>query len=289
MLVPIRIRRSFVYIVLFVLAAIVGWPHPPAFADPPDILRDYRFITDKSTVEVTGGIDGIDWPLNILGRFGLVTGYDYSTGGPTAHVPTLVPFTQFMDVKAILFDPRRASPLPLPGWDLDETLNLSGLSGTFTVPSELDFSGVEDQGQPIHLEATLSAGLLHLTGTNDPGCCDLYNYKVDAYAHLLPYADFNSDGLVDDQDFGVWKSNFGSTTILDADGNGDGIVDAADYTIWRDNFGTVVGAGGGAAEITATVSEPASLLLGSITALLCIVFGKGRFQRSRSRTRERVS
>jgi hypothetical protein len=58
-------------------AAVVGWPQSWAIAQPPDILRNYRFITDKSTVEVTGGIAGIDWPLNIFGGFGLVTGYNY--------------------------------------------------------------------------------------------------------------------------------------------------------------------------------------------------------------------
>ena len=59
--------RHAVYLVLFVVAAICGWPLNCAIADPPDILRNYRFITDKSTVEVTGGFAGVDWPLNILG------------------------------------------------------------------------------------------------------------------------------------------------------------------------------------------------------------------------------
>ena len=258
-------------VLLGLQAAFVGWTQSPALADPPDILRDYRFVTNKSTVEVTGGLAGIDWPLQISGRFGLVTGYDYSTDGPTAHIPSLVPFAQFTDVDAILFDPRRASPLPLPGWDLDETLDLSGLSGTFSVPGLLHFSGVEGQGQPINLEATLAGGLLHLTGANDPGCCDFFSYRVDAYAYQLPYADFNADSLVDDQDFAVWKSNFGSTTNLAADGNGDGIVDAADYTIWRDNVGMVYGAASGAAEIGATVPEPPTsvlLMLAAATAFI---------------------
>ena len=153
-----QVRRRTVFAVLCGLGAIiVTWPQGRAFADPPDILRNYRFITDKSTVEVTGGIAGIDWPLNIIGGFGLVTGYNYNTGGPTAHAPTLEPFAQFVDVKAILFDPRRASPMPSPAWDFDKTLNLSGLTGTFTVASDLQFSGVDGQGQPIKLEATLVA------------------------------------------------------------------------------------------------------------------------------------
>src|SRR4051794_20508257 len=120
-----RVRRRAVFAALCGLGAIiVAWPQDRAFADPPDMLRNYRFITDKSTVEVTGGIAGIDWTLNIFGKFGLVTGYNYDTGGPTAHAPTLVPFAAFTDVNAILFDPQRASPQPSPGWDLDKMLNL---------------------------------------------------------------------------------------------------------------------------------------------------------------------
>jgi Dockerin type I domain/PEP-CTERM motif len=261
MLAQFGIRRRAAYAVLFgLVAAIVGWPQSPALADPPDILRNYRFITDKSTVEVTGGIAGIDWPLNIFGRFGLVTGYNYSTGGPTAHVPTLVPFAAFTEVKAILFDPRRASPMPSPGWDLDKTLNLTGLTGTFTVPSQLEFSGVEGQGQPIKLEATLVGPLLHLVGANDPSCCDFYNYKIDAYAHLLPWADFNLDGRVDGADFTIWQQHFGSSVAPGADGdaNGNGFVDAEDYTVWRDQLGQSDGSVSGS---QAAVPEPATLVM----------------------------
>jgi hypothetical protein len=237
-------------LVFFELAALLGWPLSQAIADPPDILRNYRFITDKSTVEVTGGIAGVDWPLNILGRFGLVTGYNYGAGGPTAHAPTLEPFAQFTDVKAILFDPRRASPLPSPGWDLDKTLNLSGLTGTFTLPDDLFFYGADGQGQAIRLEATLTGRLLHLTGTSsDPLCCDFYRYKVDAWAHQLPWADFNADGSIDAADYAIWQQHFGSSVPAGADGdaNGDGYVDATDYTLWRDQLGQSDGALGGAA------------------------------------------
>jgi hypothetical protein len=260
MLAQLVIQRRVSYALLCGLAAaIAAWPQSRAIADPPDILRNYRFITDKSTVEVTGGIAGIDWLLNILGGFGLVTGYNYGFGGPTAHAPTLEPFAQFVDVKAILFDPRRASPLPTPGWDLDKTLNLSGLTGTFTDPSQLQFSGVDAQGQPIKLEAKLSGPLLHLVGANNPGCCDLYSYRIDAYAHLMPWADFNSDGRVDGDDFTIWRQHFGSTVTPGADGdaNGDGMVDAADYTAWRYQLGQSVNV----VSIDTVIPEPGTLVL----------------------------
>jgi hypothetical protein len=96
-----------------VLAAIA----PLAAADPPDILRDYRFITSHSTVHVSGGLPDHDLDLAIAGRFGVESGYDYGVD-PTTHTPTLVPHAEFVDVEAILFNPLSLAPLPAvcPKW-----------------------------------------------------------------------------------------------------------------------------------------------------------------------------
>jgi hypothetical protein len=176
--------------------------------------------------------------LNILGRLSLVTGWNEEID-PTAHVPQLVPFAQFTDVKAVLFDPRRATPLPSPGWDLDKTLNLSGLKATFTVPDHLFFFGADGQGQAIRLEAKLAGPLLHLTGGSSDPCCNYDLYRVDAWAHQLPWADFNGDGQVEAGDYAMWRQNFGGTVTpgSDGDSNGDGVVDTMDYTIWRNELG----------------------------------------------------
>jgi hypothetical protein len=243
-----------------VVAAAASWLPDEAIAQPPLRLTDYRFITDKSTVEVTGGIAGIDWPLNILGRFGLVTGLNEEVD-PTAHVPRLVPYAAFEDVRAILFDPRRATPMPSPGWDLDKTLNLTGLKGTFSLsaPNDLFFFGADGQGQAIRLEASVTGRLVHLTGgTSDPLCCDFFDYKVDAWAHQLPWADFNADGSVDAGDYAIWQQHFGSNVAAGADGdaNGDGYVDATDYTVWRDQLGQSDAALG-----SAVVPEPETVVL----------------------------
>jgi hypothetical protein len=47
--------------------------------------------------------------------------------------------------------------------------------------------------------------------------------------------DYNGDGAVNIGDYNVWVAAYG-TSNLAADGNGDGFVNAADYTIWQDNF-----------------------------------------------------
>jgi hypothetical protein len=197
--------------VVVIFEALVG----QASAQPPDILRDYRFVPSHSDVHVSGGSPGYNMDLSVAGKFGLVTGYDYGPS-PIADIPTLVPHAQFIDVHAILFNPLSAAPLPLPGWDLDKTLNLSGLMGTFSDPDLLHFSGVDGQGIPIKLDAALRGPLLHLTGMNylPPTCvtCTQYvGYKVDALALTHPYADFNLDGVIDGVDWAIWKANMGKT------------------------------------------------------------------------------
>jgi len=257
--------------IVFATAAVVAMVlASSALADPPDILRDYRFVPAHSNVHVSGGSPGYNMDLSIAGRFGLVTGYDYEVS-PTAHIPTLVPHAEFVDVKAILFNPLSAAPTPVPGWDLDKTLNLTGLKGTFSDPSDLHFSGSDGQGIPIQLEAVLRGPLLHLTGMNflPPTCftCTQYvGYKVDALAVTRPYADFNLDGVVDAADYAIWRENGG--TAADAsfdqgDANGDGVIDAADYVVWRRTLGpaTSLSEFGGSNLAVNTVPEPATFAL----------------------------
>lgn len=247
-----------------VLAAIA----PLAAADPPDILRDYRFITSHSTVHVSGGLPGYDMDLAITGRFGVVTGYDYGVD-PTAHIPTLVPHAEFVDVKAILFNPLSLAPLPLPGWDLDKTLNLTGLTGTFRTGdmSRLFFEGVDGQGAPIKLEAAVHDSLIHIVGANDPHCTtcspDFLGYKIDALGLLSKWTDFNSNGLVDTADYVLWRKTPMTATMTD---NGSEItVDPGDYLdVWRAEFGQITSSetnASGASLTDGAVPEPATLML----------------------------
>jgi hypothetical protein len=71
--------------------------------------------------------------------------------------------------------------------------------------------------------------------------------------------DYDGNGSVGPEDYGVWKSNFGANFAA-ADGNGDGTVNAADYTVWRNRLGQSVGSGS-AATSPSPVPEPATWVL----------------------------
>jgi hypothetical protein len=237
-----------------------------SLADPPDILRDYRFITSRSTVHVTGGFAGWDMDLAIRGDFGLFTGYEYSND-PSSGVPTISPYAQFVDVNAILFNPLSMAPMPVPGWDLQQTLNLEGLEGTFQPgnPTKLFFRGLEGQDFPIELQATMRGRLLHITGENEPGCCDFYHYKVDALAYLKPFPDWNVDDTIDAADYVSLRKLAGT-------------ADPDEYDAWQELFAANV-ADEGSVSSSASATSPAvpeptvlALLLISALALPDIVF-----------------
>jgi hypothetical protein len=240
-----------------------------ATASHPDILRDYRFIPSRSTLVVNGSSTGaFEETYHARGTFGLVTGYDEyvictAIGCPPSHVP----FAQFVDVDAWLIPD---SPLAYV-LNLDQTLNLSGLDGTFSnsSPSQLFFTGEDGRGRPFHLRATLHDHLIHLVGESGPGCCNIDHYQFNALAYLRPHPDLTLDGAVDAADFVEWRKMMGQTGN-GGSADGDVAVTSADYDLWRSQFGDAVDfsefADGGAN--SGGVPEPASVVIGMLGAVL---------------------
>ncbi|MEO0530204.1 MAG: hypothetical protein AAF266_06450 [Planctomycetota bacterium] len=66
--------------------------------------------------------------------------------------------------------------------------------------------------------------------TDTPGVRGASNPTV-----VFAPTDFDTDGVVDDDDYDEWVDAYGSGSVADA--NGDGAVDALDYTLWRDSEG----------------------------------------------------
>jgi hypothetical protein len=77
--------------------------------------------------------------------------------------------------------------------------------------------------------------------------------------------DYNGDGNVDAADYTVWRNNVGNagTTLLNRDPGNGGLVGDDDYDSWKSNFG----AGGGGSVSGPGVPEPSSFVMG----LLCLV------------------
>jgi glucose/arabinose dehydrogenase len=70
------------------------------------------------------------------------------------------------------------------------------------------------------------------TGANGPTAPGARIFRVRNVNQPQP-GDYDNDGTVDNDDYLVWRSTFGSSVALAADGNGNGVVDTADYVVWR--------------------------------------------------------
>jgi hypothetical protein len=53
--------------------------------------------------------------------------------------------------------------------------------------------------------------------------------------------DYDGDSLVNQADYNLWRTTYGSTTDLRADGNGDARINTADYIVWRNALNSAAG------------------------------------------------
>jgi hypothetical protein len=83
--------------------------------------------------------------------------------------------------------------------------------------------------------------------------------------------DYNNDTVVNQADYDLWKSSFGTAGGLQNETASLGIADAADYTVWRDNLGAMPA---GAGSLSA-VPEPTSFVL-VLVGLAGLTLGRRR-------------
>lgn len=134
----------------------------------------------------------------------------------------------------------------LPAVIVDETLEEGTTGSTADIRIEVDANGF-GRASGTNIELGSFALIFRIQ-------------RVDLAATIrvigIPSGDYDRDGEVTLADYGIWKSDFGSTSNLSADGNDDNVVDAADYAIWRDAFAQANGVGG-----VSVVPEPTLLTL----------------------------
>ena len=70
---------------------------------------------------------------------------------------------------------------------------------------------------------------------NDMGKVTVFDYN--STNPILP-GDFNNDGIVDTNDYNIWRDNLGlDSAVLNGNGTGAATVVQEDYDLWRTNFG----------------------------------------------------
>ncbi len=243
------------------------------------VTNNFEFIARDAVMRVPGGIINDSGGIVILGGETTIHGNIDSSGGGT--IVTL-PNSDILVASDIIFSSSVASL----------TAAIGGSSSTLTVAGTATLDGflsLNYSGAPS--VPGDSYDILFATG-GISGSFDNFANRAPADGRLwaiansgtvltvtatglavMPMgADFNGDGIVDEQDIAIWEMNIGSMgppgslgTMGDADGDGD--VDGLDFLKIQRDFGVIPVPPLAAA--TAAVPEPSALML----ALLALAFG----------------
>lgn len=193
--------------------------------------------------------------------------FSFTTAGPTSVDVLLTPM-------GVSYNERLGSSGPYTTTNAsavsDLRLDVYRLEGE--VPTLLQSSDSHPIGQAESIAglALASAGqyLIRVAGLSDVVQFYQLGLQVASLSTPVLVGDYNQDGRVDGADYVTWRAALGQTgSGLAADGNADEIVNELDYGIWRSHFGGGVGASVGGA---AVVPEPAIL---PMCLAICLGFG----------------
>lgn len=230
----------------------IGWPHregtvagPVAGGTPPFVepLGDYTHQDGRAAVGgyVYRGSIPLLQGKYIFGEFSWGNGaYNDASG----RLLWMDPFDEMGNLK-------NPSEITIQELSRGEDSCADSFTSLCTLDMTLYSFGTDDDGE------LYAVGFSKATS---PAKVVVYKF-TDAY--YIPEGDYDEDRTVDDDDYAVWQSAFGSlpgsaTRVrrgYGADGNRDGLIDAADYVVWRKNVGQSTGSGG-----FSNVPEPSAFI-----------------------------
>jgi hypothetical protein len=168
-----------------------------------------------------------------------------------------------------LFVENFADVLTINGADeLDYTVSLSGALMGDTTGLDMPLGGGNTHQLTLDTStAGLQSGTVTVTSSSQGAANALLQFPVSFNVVEFLAADFNQDGNVDSLDLAEWQDDYGLNADSDADFDGD--TDGADFLVWQRQFGQstlpLV------ASATASVPEPASILLCGFSGMLALV------------------
>lgn len=148
-------------------------------------------------------------------------------------------------------------------------LHVSG-AATLAGALEVGLAGEESPGLGDSYQLLFAAegvgGVFETTDLPTLGPGLLWNLDYGANELVLEVlaaatADFNSDGIVDGDDLGIWEASFGINNGADADADGD--TDGQDFLAWQRQT-----AGGSGQSVGRSVPEPGPAMLATLGLVL---------------------
>jgi hypothetical protein len=213
--------KQFFFVYLFLILAATSASPQRSVAQTSSILQPFRVVPQQSTLHQSGGIANIERDYRLLGK------YDFNRGTASNTGPSFV--------NAEIWGSPIGSPLAAAYViDVDGLLNLERLKGEqLPVLAPFDvykFQGQTSDGSSVELFASVIGRWMYVRGGTQPppGSADFFMYQIRMTARSGPFADSNSDGIVDSADYSLLRKGAAGA---------DALSEGATLADWRQQFG----------------------------------------------------